>query len=211
MALAIESLAVSRGTRRVLNGACLTVQPGEALALLGRNGAGKTTLLRTVAGFLRPDEGRITLGEHPQAKQSEDASPIAERCHYVGHLDGLKGAMTVRENAEFWSRYLGAGAVTVEEALQRVGLAALLHVPARFLSAGQRRRLSLSRLLVTPRPLWLLDEPTTSLDAAGLTMLGSIGDAHLAHGGMIVAATHVDLPFASVRTLRLDQAGPVAA
>ena len=201
MPLSIESLAVVRGGRLVLDGLSLRVDAGEAVALVGRNGAGKTTLLRTISGLIAPEGGTIRL----TGSGDMDYRPIGEQCHFIGHLDGLKGPLTVAENAGFWANYLAGGgtALAQSEALDRVGLGDLMHVPARFLSAGQRRRLSLSRLLTARRPLWLLDEPTTSLDAGGLAMLGELGREHLGAGGMIIAATHAPLPFPGGREVRI--------
>lgn len=202
MPLVIENLTVARGGRAVLTNLSLRVGAGEGISLTGRNGAGKTTLLRTIAGFLAPDQGSVRF--HVDAPT--DQVSVAEQAHFIGHLDGVKGALTVEENAQFWTAYLGGEADRVDGALARVGLADLARIGARFLSAGQKRRLALARLLLVSRPLWLLDEPTASLDAAGQAVLTEIGRAHLAGGGTIVAATHVPLGFATGLDLRLDGA-----
>ena len=157
---------------------------GQALALTGRNGSGKSTLLRLIAGLLHPATGTVAL-----EGAGEDDAGLPEQAHYLGHLDAFKPALTVTENLGFWSRYLGPGRST-DAALAAVGLDGLAQLPAGYLSAGQRRRLSLARLLAIARPLWLLDEPTSALDAAGQQMLAGLMRDHLRGGGMIVAATH---------------------
>lgn len=200
MPLSVENLAVARGGRLVLSGLSFEVAAEEAVVLTGPNGSGKTTLLRTIAGLLAAESGtaRLQLGD------GGDDEAIAERCHYIGHLDALSASLSVMENAAFWGAYLGGGSGT-GKALERVGLGELAHVPARFLSAGQRRRLTLARLLLAPRPLWLLDEPTTALDASGQAMLGVLATEHLTGGGLIVAATHMQLPFSGAREIRLRE------
>lgn len=181
--LSATGLSCVRGFRSVFSGINLQLSSGEALALTGPNGAGKSSLLRLMAGLLRPSEGRVELDG------DTDNRTVPERAHYLGHLDALKPALTVRENIDFWIHYLGvAGDAT--SALEAVGIGALGHLPAAYLSAGQRRRLSLARLIASPRPLWLLDEPTSALDSAGQDMLAGLMRGHLAGGGIIVAATH---------------------
>ena len=199
MQLIAENLALERGGRRIVEGLAFQVAAGEALVLTGPNGAGKSTLIRGIAGFLSPAAGSIRL--EGGAAETE----IAEQCHFVGHRDGVKSALSVRENAAFASNYLGDGD-DVAPALERLGLAALAAVPAAYLSAGQRRRLGLARLLLARRPLWLLDEPTVSLDAASVVTLASIVKEHLATGGLVVAATHVPLGLDGARELRLQAA-----
>ena len=201
--LAILNLSITRGGRVLIDGLSFEVGGGEALALTGPNGAGKTTLLRTIAGFIEPSRGTIALVE----PQSRDPGPLAERCHFVGHLNAVRASLTVEENARFWCRYLGGSDAGVEAAIDRVGLGELASTPTGYLSAGQKRRLALARLLLSPRPLWLLDEPTAALDAAGQAMLVAIADAHLDAGGLIVAATHAPLGFQGMRELRLGASG----
>lgn len=152
--------------------------------MIGPNGAGKSSLLRLVAGLLRPETGRIEL------QGGDGERTTAEQAHYLGHLDALKSSLTVLENLVFWTRYLGEGAAPLDEALAAVGLTGLADLPAAYLSAGQRRRLSLARLMSVPRPIWLLDEPTSALDAAGQERLVELMRQHLGTGGMIMAATH---------------------
>ena len=176
-------LGCVRGFRNVFSDLNLQLSSGDALALTGPNGAGKSSLLRLLAGLLRPSAGRVAL------EGDTDERTIAERAHYLGHLDAFKTALTVGENIEFWIHYLG-GKHDAAPALAAVGLESLEHLPAAYLSAGQRRRLSLARLIAVPRPLWLLDEPASALDSAGQEMLAGLMRTHLASGGMIVAATH---------------------
>ena len=176
-------LGCVRGFRNVFSDLNLQLSSGDALALTGPNGAGKSSLLRLLAGLLRPSAGRVAL------EGDTDERTIAERAHYLGHLDAFKTALTVGENIEFWIHYLG-GEHDAAPALAAVGLESLEHLPAAYLSAGQRRRLSLARLIAISRPLWLLDEPASALDSGGQEMLAGLMRTHLASGGMIVAATH---------------------
>jgi len=176
-------LGCVRGFRNVFSDLNLQLSSGDALALTGPNGAGKSSLLRLLAGLLRPSAGRVAF------EGDTDEGAVAERAHYLGHLDAFKTALTVGENIEFWIHYLG-GEHDAAPALAAVGLESLEHLPAAYLSAGQRRRLSLARLIAVSRPLWLLDEPASALDSAGQEMLAGLMRTHLARGGMIVAATH---------------------
>jgi len=203
--LVAQNLSVDRGGRLVFEGVSLAVAGGEALLLTGPNGAGKTTLIRTVAGFIRPVSGSIRLEGGP-----ED-SDLGERCHYVGHANAIKASLTVAENARFWLRYLGGGESDAAEALHRFGLSALADIPAGYLSAGQKRRLGLARLLLARRLIWLLDEPTVSLDAASVALLAKLVNAHVAGGGMVVAATHLPLGLERTRELRLGAPSLAAA
>ncbi len=199
MRLVVENLAVRRGSREVFSGLSLALAPGEGLLLTGPNGAGKTTLIRAIAGLLRPDSGSVRLDG------LEDDAEVGPNCHLVGHQNGIKASMTVGENLRFWARYLGGGA-DVEPALKRLGLASIEDLPAGYLSAGQKRRLGLARLLVAKRPLWLLDEPTVSLDTVSTAILAAIVAEHVAEGGMAIAATHIPLGIAAMRELKLGVA-----
>lgn len=182
----MTGVACVRGNRRIFHNLNFEVGAGQAVSVTGPNGSGKSSLLRVIAGFLRPAEGTIVL------EGVSEENPISEQAHYLGHADALKPALTVAENLSFWARYFGGtGAPT--PALEAVGLAGLAHLPAGYLSAGQRRRLSLGRLLAAPRPIWLLDEPLSSLDSAGQELLAAIMRKHMAGGGIIVAATHAPL------------------
>jgi heme exporter protein A len=208
MRLVGRDLGCTRGGREVLAGVSFSVAAGEALAVTGRNGAGKTTLLRLIAGLLELGEGHLALDG------GDAEATVAEQAHYLGHRDGLKPALTVRENLAFWHAFLGSRdapaasspAAGVEAALESVGLAPLAALPAAYLSAGQRRRLAIARLLAAPRPVWLLDEPTAALDAASQQRLAELMRAHLAGGGIIVAATHGPLGLDGAADLRLGAA-----
>jgi len=196
MRLAGHGLRCVRGGREVFAGLDFAAVSGEALAVMGRNGSGKTSLLRLIAGLLVPAGGTIALDG------GDGELTLAEQCHYLGHRDALKPALSVEENLAFWADFLGGGRFEAAESLAKVGLDHATHLPAAFLSAGQRRRLSLARLLTVRRPVWLLDEPTTALDVAGQDMFGGLMREHLSRGGMIVAATHAPLGIES-RELRI--------
>ncbi|MDX2290338.1 MAG: heme ABC exporter ATP-binding protein CcmA [Hyphomicrobiaceae bacterium] len=209
MQLLAENLCVERGGRAVFAGLGFAVASGEALLLTGPNGAGKTTLLRTIAGFLRPRDGEIRLSGGLEDRE------VGELAHYIGHANGIKATLSVTENLAFWSAFLGEGdrsahADRVETALDRFNLSDLEDIPAAYLSAGQKRRLGLARLMVAPRPLWLLDEPTVSLDAGSTALLAAIVAEHLAAGGLALAATHIPLGLDTARELRLSAEGAVA-
>ena len=190
--LHIDDLAVQRGERILFKGFSLTVTAGEAVALVGANGAGKTSLLRCVAGLLRPIAGNIRFRDGETETDPEEARRFG--CHMVGHQDGLKGARTAREELAFQAGWTGGDASSALVAAERLGLTRLLDLPVRVLSAGQRRRLALARLIAAPRSLWLLDEPLAPLDAASRLLLGEVMADHVACGGLILAAVHDPLP-----------------
>lgn len=197
MRLIVENLSCARGTRIVLGAVNFAVAAGESVLLAGPNGSGKTTLLRTLAGFILPRAGRVRLEGAPAG------FALDESCHYVGHLNGIKAGFTVDENLRFLAAYLGGEPEAVDRAGAAFDLDALRQVPAGFLSAGQKRRLGLARLALAPRPVWLLDEPTVSLDAASQALLAGAVRAHAAAGGIIIAASHVPLGVAFSCMLRL--------
>jgi heme exporter protein A len=188
MQLSTSSLSAERGGRIIFSKLSFAVGAGESLTVTGPNGAGKSTLLRVLAGLLPHVAGEISLS--PAA----DAT-LAEQVHYVGHADALKGLLTATENLQFLGPMLdaGHGGMAVEAALAEFGLSHVAGLPAAYLSAGQRRRVTLARLLVVKRPLWLLDEPLTALDTASQALMARLMTSHLAQGGMIVAATHAKL------------------
>jgi heme exporter protein A len=197
-------LGCVRGGRRVFAEVNFTVAAGTALLLTGANGAGKSSLLRLIAGLIHPDHGTVSL------EGGDDELTVGEQAHYLGHLDPLKGALTVMENLAFWERFLNAeGAAgerdAAERSLDAVGLGDLVDVPAGYLSAGQRRRLSLARMVAIPRTPWLLDEPTTALDIASQARLDGLMRTHLTNGGLIVAATHGPLGLPGAQELRLGE------
>jgi heme exporter protein A len=204
MRLEVFEIRIERGGRRVLDGLSFALAPGEALIVTGPNGAGKSTLLRAVAGLLPLAAGRIAI------EGADDAIPCREIAHYIGHADGNKASLTTAENLAFWAamlhgRQIAGGAPELAKALAAFELQSLADLPFAVLSAGQRRRVALARLLVVARPLWLLDEPTTALDSASQARLGAEMHRHLNAGGMIMAATHGGLDLPNARQLSLRQ------
>jgi heme exporter protein A len=198
--LAVEDLACVRGGRLVLAGVTFALARGETLLLRGPNGAGKSSLLRLLAGFLTPRAGALWWQGRPALV---DRVEHRARLHLIGHSNAIKSALTVRENLGFAAAIAGAPDARCDGALEGFELAALADVPAAYLSAGQQRRLALARLLATPRPLWLLDEPDAGLDAANRAHLARAVAAHRAEGGIAVIATHGDLDVAAPHVLEL--------
>lgn len=199
MRLSGRGVRCERGGREVFAGLDFEAVSGEAVAVTGRNGAGKTSLLRLIAGLLAPAGGSVEL------EGGEAELTLPEQAHYLGHRDALKPALSVMENLTFWRDFLGGEAGDAGASLAQVGLDHAAHLPAAFLSAGQRRRLSIARLLSVRRPLWLLDEPTSALDIAGQQMFAGVMRDHLAGGGLIMAATHTPLGI-EARELRIGGA-----
>lgn len=196
MRLSGSGVRCVRGGREVFSGLDFEASAGEALAVTGPNGSGKTSLLRQVAGLLAIAGGSIDLAG------GEVELTLPEQAHYLGHRDALKPALSVLENLTFWRDFLGGTSADASASLAAVGLDHAAHLPAAYLSAGQRRRLSIARLLTVRRPVWLLDEPTSSLDASAQKMFEGLMTEHLARGGLIVAATHAPLGIAA-RQLRI--------
>ena len=203
--LTVRNLSLSRGDRRLLQDFDLDVAAGEIVALEGANGVGKTTLLRAIAGFVRPDAG--TLAFEGQAMEPAERG---QRLHWLGHLDGLKGHRRVADELDFQARWCGATVADARAAADQLGLTPLLDLDVRRLSAGQRRRLALTRFVAAPRPLWLLDEPLAPLDARWRDVVGQVMQTHLQGGGAILAAVHDPLPI-KAQSVRLTTPGAVPA
>lgn len=200
MKLSVSQLVSERGERLVFEGISFAVEDGQLLTITGPNGAGKSTLLRIIAGFLPATDGEIRVDPAPDA-------PRGTLMHYLGHRDGLKSAMSVRENIDFWRATAGSSGLSPIEALDRVRLGHLIDLPAAYLSAGQKRRVAIARLVAVYRPIWLLDEPTAALDTQSEQELGSIIREHIEAGGMALAATHLKLPVEATRNLSLGATG----
>lgn len=191
LAIKVEDVAVARGGRLLFEHLSFDAAAGRYVEITGANGSGKTSLLRAIAGFLRPREGRISI---------EGVSEPDTATHYVAHANALKGAESAQAHVRYWAGLFGSEA---GDALSRVGLARQAELPARVLSQGQARRLSLSRLLIAPRPIWLLDEPTAGLDANGRALLATLVEAQRDNGGLILAAVHEPLGPAPDQTVAL--------
>jgi heme exporter protein A len=198
--LVVEDLASRRGERLVFRGVNCTLPPGGALLLTGANGSGKSSLLRVLATLLRPASGRLLWDGVPI---TADPARYRADLHYVGHLDAIKPALGVRETLDFWAGLRGVAAPPLDGALAAFALEPFADWPCRYLSAGQRRRLALARLVAAPAPLWLLDEPTAALDADAEWRLINAITAHRATGGRVVIATHQPLPLADTQILAL--------
>jgi heme exporter protein A len=185
--LAALNISCQRGSKVLFEDLSFVLAPGEGLLVTGPNGAGKTSLLRQIAGLLPLAAGRLSLeGPRPDVE-------LPELCHYVGHLNGIKTSFTVRESLAFWADFLGENGGPLSPALAAFGLTPLADFPAGLLSAGQKRKLALSRLFAAPRPIWLLDEPQVSLDAPSLKLLDAAIKDHLDAGGIAVVASHTVL------------------
>jgi heme exporter protein A len=205
MRLIGEGLGCQRSDRAVFAGLGFEVGAGELVVLRGPNGSGKTSLLRMIAGLIEPAAGRLTLEGGPPE------TSLAQQCHFIAHQDALKPALTARENLGFWSEFLGGGdprsRAGLAAGLAAFDLTAIAGLQAGLLSAGQKRRLALSRLALVSRPLWLLDEPTVGLDSASQTRLAALMTAHLAGGNLMIVATHVDLGLDAARTIDMGHFG----
>ena len=193
-----ENLSCVRGERLVFSGLEFAVDPGTALVLTGSNGSGKTSLLRVMASLTHPTAGHLAWQDGPVA---DDPERHHNRLHYVGHLDALKPVLSVRENLETWAQLHGGTDKKIALALKKLRLEGFENIPGRYLSAGQRRRLSLARLAASDAPLWLLDEPTIALDAASVDAVRTLIAEHRTAGGMAVIATNVDLGIAKANAV----------
>ena len=198
MRLIAEDLGGERGGQPVFSGVAFALGKGDALVVTGANGSGKSTLLRVVAGLLPQAAGSVRLEGGGEAFPTADSA-----AHYLGHLNAMKPTLTVTENLVFWADFCGEAPITVAAALETVGLGAIGHLPFGYLSTGQRRRAAIARLLVSRRPLWLLDEPTAGLDAESARQFSTLLEKHRQDGGMIVAATHMPLGIEGAKELRM--------
>lgn len=205
-----HGLACIRSERLVFSHLDFDLAGGDALVLLGPNGSGKSSLLRVMAGLLRPAAGRLCWKGEPIGT---DREAHAGRSHYVGHHDAVKPVLSVVENLLFWARLhnAAAGAKNAEAALDRFGLSHLAGMPGKLLSAGQKRRLNLARLVAAPSPLWLLDEPTVALDRGSVKVLEAVIAEHRAGGGIVVVSTHLDINLPGGRALHMDRFGAPAS
>jgi len=209
MRLVAEGLSATRGEDLIFRDIAFEIAGGEALVVKGPNGSGKSTLLRVLAGLLpaRSGSAKLLAAPHPVER-------LGEAAHYLGHRNAMKRELTVEENLSFWKTFLGdmigGAGVPVEEAVEAVGLGGIAHLPFGYLSAGQQRRMAMAKLLVAWRPVWILDEPTAALDAAAEDMFAGLVTAHLARGGIAIAATHQPLGLEGVQELRMTGFAGVA-
>ncbi|RWX18823.1 heme ABC exporter ATP-binding protein CcmA [Rhizobium leguminosarum] len=203
MHLTAENLAARRGEDLIFVNISFHLAAGEALVLTGRNGSGKSTLLRVAAGLLRPEKGTVIF----HGEGSPEGRHPGEVSHYLGHRNAMKNELTVAENLDFWRAFLGntggAASLAVEDAAEAVGLSGITHLPFGYLSAGQQRRFAFAKLLVAYRPIWILDEPTAALDASADRLLAELIAAHLAKGGIVLAATHQPLGLQNTQELKM--------
>ena len=195
-------LVCVRGERTVFAGLDFTIAPGGALILIGPNGAGKSSLLRMMAGLLRPFAGAMKWDD---ADALDDIDDHGAKLHYVGHHDAVKPVLTAAENIRFWAGLRGQGDEGLKRGLETFDIAHLYDVPGRFLSAGQKRRVNLARIIAAPAPLWLLDEPTTALDKATIKRLEAAIQAHRDQGGQVVLSTHADIVMPGAKVLDVSQ------
>lgn len=200
--LNFNDVALRRGPRLLIEHASFSLFRGEKIGITGENGSGKSTLLRIVAGLLPPSHGVVRLEDG-----GEEWPDVMSACHYLGDRNAMKPALTVAENLLFRQQFLGHPFLTVEEALDEVGLPSVAALPFGYLSTGQRRRIAIASLLVSHRPVWLLDEPTAGLDLGSERRFSALMQAHLEDGGIIVAATHVPLGIEGAKELVMEGGG----
>ncbi|SCX17584.1 Cytochrome c biogenesis ATP-binding export protein CcmA [Agrobacterium sp. DSM 25558] len=203
MLLTAENLAARRGEDLIFMNVSFKLTGGQALVLTGPNGSGKSTLLRVVAGLLQPEAGTVKIA----GEGIESDTRAYEASHYLGHRNAMKQELSVFENLDFWRKFLGdfSGGTSdgIEKAAEIVGLAGIMHLPFGYLSAGQQRRFAMAKLLVAWRPIWILDEPTAALDESADVMFTGLVEAHLANGGIVIAATHQPLGLEGAQELRM--------
>ncbi|WP_430257820.1 heme ABC exporter ATP-binding protein CcmA [Neorhizobium sp. IRS_2294] len=203
MRLIAENLSARRGEDLIFQGVSFALSGGESLVLTGKNGSGKSTLLRVVAGLLRPESGTVIW----QADTADKGMRAAEACHYLGHRNAMKTELSVHENLTFWQQFLGqsphGNCLSVDDAADAVGLSDITHLPFGYLSAGQQRRMAFAKLLVSFRPVWILDEPTAALDVSAERVFTGLIESHLRNGGMLIAATHQSLGLENAQELKM--------
>ncbi|YBV95723.1 heme ABC exporter ATP-binding protein CcmA [Phyllobacteriaceae bacterium JZ32] len=201
MRLIAEKLSGERGGEALFSDLDFVTAAGEALLVTGPNGSGKSTLLRIIAGLLAPLSGSVRL-------EGAASFPVLQpACHYLGHNNAMKPALSVRENLAFWQAFNGEPRQDIDEALETVGLDGIDHLPFGYLSTGQKRRISIAKLLVSHRPVWLLDEPTAGLDKVSESRFAALMRGHLDEGGIVVAATHLPLGLEDAKELRMGGRG----
>jgi heme exporter protein A len=200
MKLIVENLSIHRATQEIVSDISFELTSGEALIVTGENGSGKSTTLRGIAGLIPLNAGSVKLLDE-NGKQFEGET--REYCHYLGHQNGMKPSLTVRENLDFWQKFCGEPDLTIEEALDEVDLAHTIDLPFSYLSAGMKRRVSIARLLVSDRPVWIVDEPTAGLDAQSVKMFTGLCHAFCEGGGILIAATHLPLGIETEKTLEI--------
>lgn len=187
MRVVVTDLAAERGGQDIFSGLFFSLDQGHALVITGENGSGKSTLLRIICGLLMPVRGSIRL------ESSEGLLDLQSSLHYLGHQNAMKPSLSVRENLQYWRKFNGNPHIEIDDALEQVGLVGIDHLPFGYLSTGQKRRVSIAKLLVSYRPIWVVDEPTAGLDEASEKRFANLMKTHLAEGGMIIAATHIPL------------------
>ncbi|MBO6550325.1 MAG: heme ABC exporter ATP-binding protein CcmA [Rhizobiales bacterium] len=204
MALNIEKISLKRGNRLLIKDLSFSLKKGESLLVTGPNGVGKTTLIRSIAGFLDPEKGKISYQSETKTTNEEDEKTRREHIHYIGHKNGIRTSLTVLENLEFWKSFFGSE-TNLKEIIKTYFLESLINIPAGYLSAGQKRRLGLARLSIVKRSIWLLDEPTVSLDEMSANIVATAASNHLKNGGILVAATHIPLEIPFTQHIQLSK------
>lgn len=200
MKLVVENIGISRAGQEIISDISFELSAGETLLVTGENGSGKSTTLRGIAGLLPLSDGSVNLFDET-GKAFEN--PVREYCHYLGHKNGMKSALSVQENLSFWQEFMGDAHLTIEEALDEVDLIHTLDLPFNYLSAGQKRRVALARLLVSDRPIWILDEPTAGFDAQSVEKFSTLAKAFTDDGGILIAATHLPLGLNNTTELKI--------
>lgn len=200
MKLSVNDICIERAGQEIVSGVSFELCSGETLVVTGENGSGKSTTLRGIAGLLPLADGAVRLTD--ETDKAFD-NPVREYCHYLGHQNGMKMALSVRENLEFWQDFMGEKLLSVEEALEEVDLSHTIDLPFNYLSAGMKRRVAIARLLVSDRPIWILDEPTSGLDAQSVKLFTSLAKAFVEDDGILIAATHLPLGLDKTKILEI--------